>query len=79
MLRAVFVGHSGAGGMWLAVGVALLACVTLGSVVGALLPLVIKRMGFDPAVSSGPFIASLVDVIGIVIYLKIAILILGVP
>jgi len=79
LLRAVFVGHSGGGGMAAAVGLALVACVTFGSVAGALLPLFIKRLGFDPAVSSGPFIASLVDVAGIVIYLKIAIWILGTP
>ncbi len=79
VLRAVLVGHSGGGGMWIAVGAALLACVTFGSVVGAMLPLAIKRLGFDPAVSSGPFIASLVDVLGIVIYLKIAIWVLGAP
>jgi magnesium transporter len=79
LFRAVFVGHSGGGGMALAVGLALVVCVTFGSVMGALLPLLIKRLGFDPAVSSGPFIASLVDVAGIVIYLKIAIWILGAP
>ena len=43
------------------------------------MPLIIKAIGFDPAVSSGPFIASLVDVAGIVIYLKIAIMVLGAP
>jgi magnesium transporter len=79
LCRALLVGHSGGGGMAVAVGLALVACVTFGSVVGALLPLVIKRLGFDPAVSSGPFIASLVDVAGIVIYLNIAIMILGAP
>jgi magnesium transporter len=75
--RALLVGHSGGGGMAAAVGLALVACVTFGSVVGAGLPLLIKRMGLDPAVSSGPFIASLVDVLGIVIYLKIALFILA--
>jgi len=79
LFRALFVGHSGGGGMAVAVGLALIACVTFGSVAGAVLPLIIKRLGFDPAVSSGPFIASLVDVAGIVIYLRIAILILGAP
>jgi magnesium transporter len=77
LLRAMLVGHSGAGGMAAAVGLSLVACVTFGSVVGAGLPLLIKRLGFDPAVSSGPFIASLVDVLGIIIYLKIALTILG--
>jgi magnesium transporter len=79
LARALLVGHSGGGGMAAAVGLALVVCVTFGSVVGALLPLIIKAIGFDPAVSSGPFIASLVDVAGIVIYLKIAIMILGAP
>jgi magnesium transporter len=77
LLRAVLVGHSGQDGMAIAVGLSLIACVTFGSVVGAGLPLLIKRLGFDPAVSSGPFIASLVDVLGIIIYLKIALTILG--
>ena len=76
-MRALLVGHSGRGGMSAAVGLSLVACVTFGSVVGAGLPLLIKRLGFDPAVSSGPFIASLVDVLGIMIYMKIAIAILG--
>lgn len=77
LIRAAFVGHSGKGGMAGAVGLSLIACVTFGSVVGAGMPLLIKRLGLDPAVSSGPFIASLVDVLGIIIYLKIAILVLG--
>jgi magnesium transporter len=79
LLRATLVGHSGGGGMAAAVGLALVACVTFGSVVGAGLPLLIKRLGLDPAVSSGPFIASLVDVLGIIIYLNIAIAVLGSP
>jgi magnesium transporter len=76
LLRAVLVGHSGHDGMAAAVGLSLVACVTFGSVVGAGLPLLMKRLGLDPAVSSGPFIASLVDVLGIIIYLNIAIWIL---
>jgi len=77
LIRAAFVGHSGGGGMAVAVGLSLVACVTFGSVVGAGLPLLIKRLRLDPAVSSGPFIASLVDVLGIIIYMNIAIFVLG--
>jgi magnesium transporter len=40
--------------------------------VGSLLPLGIKRLGFDPAVSSTPFIASLVDVLGLLVYFSVA-------
>ncbi len=54
------------------VGLSLLAVVLAGTVLGALIPLGLRRLGFDPAVSSAPFIASLVDVAGIVIYLSIA-------
>jgi magnesium transporter len=77
LIRAAFVGHSGGGGMAAAVGLSLVACVTFGSVVGAGLPLIIKGLRLDPAVSSGPFIASLVDVLGIIIYMNIAIFVLG--
>ena len=77
LVRALVVGHSGRGGMAAAVGLSLIACVTFGSVVGSALPLLMKRLGLDPAVSSGPFIASLVDVLGIIIYLNIAIWILS--
>jgi magnesium transporter len=77
LMRAAFVGHSGRNGMAGAVGLSLIACVTFGSVVGSGLPLLMKRLGLDPAVSSGPFIASLVDVLGIMIYMNIAIWILG--
>jgi magnesium transporter len=50
-----------------------LVCVTIcGSLIGSLMPLVFKRLGMDPAISSGPFVASVVDVAGIFIYCTIA-------
>jgi magnesium transporter len=55
----------------------LLLVVLTGTVVGAMLPLFLRRVGFDPAVASSPFVASLVDVAGIVIYFTIAQRILG--
>ena len=54
------------------VGTAMLVAVTLANLVGAMLPFVFKRMGLDPAVTSAPFIASLMDVSGILIYFSIA-------
>lgn len=54
------------------VALTLVAVVLVGSVVGAMLPLVFKRLGFDPAIASSPFVASLVDVTGLVIYFTIA-------
>ena len=41
--------------------------VTFGTLVGALLPFLLKRLGLDPATSSAPFVATLVDVTGLVI------------
>ena len=61
----------------LVVALTLVAVVTIGTVVGSVMPILLKRMRFDPAVSSTPFIASLVDVLGIVAYFSIAKLLLG--
>jgi magnesium transporter len=44
--------------------------------VGSLLPFVLRRLGFDPATSSAPFVATLVDVSGLVIYFTIALIFL---
>lgn len=43
-----------------------------GTIVGAMLPLAFRRLGYDPGIASGPFVATAVDVSGIVIYLWIA-------
>lgn len=55
-----------------AVGASILAIVTLSTMIGSLLPLLIRRAGLDPAVSSTPFIASVVDVLGLVVYFAVA-------
>jgi magnesium transporter len=59
------------------ISVSLLGVVLWGSIMGAMLPFIMKRLGFDPAGSSTPFVATLVDVTGIVIYFTFAILILS--
>ena len=56
----------------LTVGLALTAIVTFGSMVGSMLPFLLKRLGFDPATASAPFVATLVDVTGLVIYFSVA-------
>jgi magnesium transporter len=58
------------------VGVALTGIVLWGSLMGSMLPLLLKRFGRDPATSSAPFVATLVDVTGLVIYFTVAYLIL---
>ena len=54
------------------VSLSIVGVVTAGTVIGSALPLLLRRLGLDPAVSSTPFIASLVDVIGLVLYFEIA-------
>jgi magnesium transporter len=57
-------------GMVIAMSVAIICL--WGTMVGAMLPLVFKRLGFDPGYASSPFVATFVDVTGIVIYFSIA-------
>jgi magnesium transporter len=58
------------------VGLSLIGIVLWGSLMGSMLPLGLKRLGFDPATSSAPFVATLVDVTGLVIYFTVAYFIL---
>jgi magnesium transporter len=59
------------------VGVTLLGVVLWGTLSGSMLPMILKRLGADPAVSSAPFVATLVDVTGLVIYFSVAFLLLS--
>ena len=47
-----------------------------GTLTGSLLPLLMRRLGFDPAASSAPFVATLVDVTGLIIYFSVALVVL---
>ena len=58
------------------VSLALIGVVLWGTLMGSLLPLVLRKLGFDPATSSAPFVATLVDVTGLVIYFGVAMVIL---
>jgi magnesium transporter len=60
----------------LTVGIALVGVVLWGTLTGSLLPLLLRRLGFDPATSSAPFVATLVDVTGLVIYFSVALVVL---
>ena len=60
----------------LTVGIAVLGVVTFGSLIGSMLPFVLRRFGLDPASASAPFVATLVDVTGLVIYFLVAVLLL---
>ena len=58
------------------IGISLTGVVLWGTLVGSMLPLILKRLGADPAASSTPFVATLVDVTGLIIYFSVALLIL---
>lgn len=60
----------------LTVGVALVGIVTFGTLAGSMLPFLLKALRFDPASASAPFVATLVDVSGLVIYFSVALVIL---
>lgn len=61
----------------LTVGFSLVGVVLWGNAIGSLFPLILKRLGLDPAVSSAPFVATVVDVTGLIIYFSIASLLLS--
>jgi magnesium transporter len=58
------------------VALALVGVVLWGTLVGSILPFVLRRLGFDPATSSAPFVATLVDVTGLIIYFSVGVVIL---
>jgi magnesium transporter len=58
------------------VGLSLIGVVLFGTLTGSMLPLLLKKLGADPAVSSAPFVATLVDVSGLIIYFSCAYLLL---
>ena len=61
----------------LTVALTLIGIVMGGCTVGAMLPIILKRVGLDPATRSTPFIASLVDVLGILIFVRVAMIVMG--
>jgi magnesium transporter len=64
--------------MWVgaSVSVALVFIVLWGTLSGSMIPFVMKRIGLDPATASAPFVATLVDVTGLIIYFTVASLLL---
>jgi magnesium transporter len=58
------------------VGTSLIGVILFGNISGSMLPFIMSKLGFDPAVTSAPFVATLVDVTGIIIYFSIAVLLL---
>jgi magnesium transporter len=61
----------------LSVSLTLVFIVLWGTLSGSMIPIILKRSGLDPAIASAPFVATLVDVTGVIIYFSIAALLLG--
>ena len=61
----------------LVVPITLIMIVIAGTLTGSILPLIFTRIGWDPAIMSNPLVAGIMDVLGIVIYVKVAALLLG--
>ncbi|HEU4717030.1 MAG TPA: magnesium transporter, partial [Bacteroidia bacterium] len=68
--------HANVAMISITIGITLVGVVLWGTLMGSLLPLFLKRLGLDPAASSAPFVATLVDVTGIVIYFSFAMFLL---
>ena len=58
------------------VGLAIVLVVLIGSVLGSLLPILLRRTGIDPAYASSPLVACLMDILGVTIYFGLASLVL---
>lgn len=58
--------------------ITLLLSVIIAKIVGSILPLLAKKIGFDPAVMASPFITTIVDALSLIVYFKIASLLLGI-
>jgi magnesium transporter len=54
------------------IGVTLIGVVLWGTLVGSMFPIILKRFGVDPATASAPFVATAVDVTGLIIYFSVA-------
>ena len=76
ILRSVYLPPGVAWAESAAIGAALIFVVVFSTIIGALAPLVIHRLGFDPTVMAGPLMATVIDVAGLTIYFQVARLIL---
>ena len=60
----------------ISVSLSLIFVVVLGTMAGSMIPFILKKTGLDPAMASAPFVATLVDVIGLIIYFSVALMLL---
>jgi magnesium transporter len=75
VIALIFVGQAA---IAFTVAISLLMIAVIAATVGAVLPFIFHRLGFDPALMSAPFITTVVDILGILAYLNVAKLFLGI-
>ena len=63
--------------MAVSVCLTLIAAVVIAMIIGCLLPVLAKRLGFDPAVMASPFITTIVDALSLLVYFRVASAIMG--
>ena len=68
--RSLFIGAGGQ--VTFVVAMAMVCVVVASDLLGAVMPFVVKRLGFDPALISGPLLATIVDVLGLALYFAVA-------
>lgn len=76
-LYGVFIGPTGSPMVGLTVGLSVCIAIVLGSILGSSLPIVLDRIGADPAIATGPFVTTGVDILGIISYFTVARILLG--
>jgi len=69
-LRSVLLGTGG--GVTFVVGISMICVVMLSNMLGAIIPFIVKKTGFDPALISGPLLATINDVVGLALYFSVA-------
>jgi magnesium transporter len=63
----------------LVIPLTLVLVVLCGTICGAMLPLLFQRLGLDPALMSSPFVTGIIDIVGILVYMNVAVLLLEIP
>jgi magnesium transporter len=61
------------------VSISMVLIVVVGSLIGMCLPFLLSKLRFDPATASAPLVTSIADAVGVILYLSIAVLVLGEP
>jgi len=71
-LASEYITGSSMNNLGLVIGLSIFCSMTIATAVGASVPIVLKKLSFDPAISTGPFVTTAIDIIGVALYFLIA-------